>query len=63
MPRAIPPPPLDEARNELDRALAENEAAVADGHIPPYGAGAIDVLRRRVEAAARAQREPFDVAS
>lgn len=36
------------AEDELGNALAQNAAAIANGRTPPFGVGAIEILRRRV---------------
>lgn len=43
------------ARSELQRAVERNQEALAAGENPPFGQGALIVLRRRWEAAEAAE--------
>ncbi len=43
--------PATRARAELQHAVQANEEALAAGENPPFGQGALIVLRRRWEAA------------
>jgi hypothetical protein len=56
VPARLPVYDLREARQTLESALAANRAA-ARRHVDlPYGAGAIRVMQRRIEAAEAAER-------